>query len=71
MYKLRKYYGTYKSAYYLSTGVHKFASRRILKYLLFIKLRIEPGMLAHTFNPSTQEAEAGKFPSSRPTWSTK
>jgi hypothetical protein len=25
----------------------------------------------HTFNPSTQEAEAGRFLSSRPAWSTK
>jgi hypothetical protein len=28
-------------------------------------------VVAHTFNPSTQEAEAGRFLSSRPTWSTK
>jgi hypothetical protein len=27
--------------------------------------------VAHTFNPSTQEAEAGGFLSSRPAWSTK
>ena len=27
-------------------------------------------MVAHTFNPSTQEAEAGVFLSSRPAWST-
>jgi hypothetical protein len=31
----------------------------------------EPGMVAHTFNPSTQEAEAGGFLSSRPAWFTK
>jgi hypothetical protein len=29
------------------------------------------GMVAHTFNPSTREAEAGGFLSSRPAWSTK
>ena len=29
-----------------------------------------PGLLAHTFNPSTWEAEAGGFPSSKPAWST-
>jgi hypothetical protein len=29
------------------------------------------GVAAHTFNPSTQEAEAGGFLSSRPTWSIK
>jgi hypothetical protein len=27
-------------------------------------------MVAHTFNPCTQEAEAGGFLSSRPAWST-
>jgi hypothetical protein len=30
-----------------------------------------PGVVAHTFNPSTGEAEAGRFLSSRPAWSTK
>jgi hypothetical protein len=27
-------------------------------------------MVAHTFNPSTQEAEAGRSLSSKPAWST-
>jgi hypothetical protein len=31
----------------------------------------KPGMVAHTFNPSTREAEAGRFLSSRTAWSTK
>ena len=30
-----------------------------------------PGVVAHTFNPSTWEAETGGFLSSRPAWSTK
>jgi hypothetical protein len=30
----------------------------------------EPGVVVHTFNPSTQEAEAGGFLSLRPAWST-
>jgi hypothetical protein len=30
----------------------------------------EPGVVAHTFNPSTWEAEAGGFLSSRLAWST-
>jgi hypothetical protein len=30
-----------------------------------------PGVVAHAFNPSTWEAEAGGFLSSRPAWSTK
>jgi hypothetical protein len=29
-----------------------------------------PGMVAHAFNPSTWEAKAGRFLSSRPAWST-
>jgi hypothetical protein len=30
-----------------------------------------PGVVAYAFNPSTREAEAGRFLSSRPAWSTK
>ena len=32
---------------------------------------LKPGMVAHTFDSSTQEAEAGGFLSLRPAWSTK
>jgi hypothetical protein len=32
--------------------------------------RIQPGVVAHAFNPSTWEAEAGGFLSSKPAWST-
>jgi hypothetical protein len=31
----------------------------------------QPGEVAYAFNPSTPEAEAGGFLSSRPAWSTK
>jgi hypothetical protein len=34
------------------------------------KLDSKPGVVAHAFNPSTQDAEAGVFLSSRPAWST-
>ena len=39
-------------------------------YRVFLKV-FSPGMVAHTFNPGTREAEAGGFLSSRLAWSTK
>jgi hypothetical protein len=36
-----------------------------------LKKKKSPGVVAHTFNPSTREAEGGGFLSSRPAWSTK
>jgi major histocompatibility complex class I len=36
-----------------------------------MKIETKPGVVAHAFNPSTWEAEAGGFLSSRPAWSTK
>jgi hypothetical protein len=38
---------------------------------LFVKTKTKPGMVAHAFNPSSWEAEAGRFLSLRPAWSTK
>jgi hypothetical protein len=35
------------------------------------EFNMELGVVAHVFNPSTWEAEAGGFQSSRPAWSTK
>ena len=35
------------------------------------EIELWPGVVAHAFNPSTREAEAGGFLSSRPAWSTK
>jgi hypothetical protein len=36
-----------------------------------LRRQLTPGVVAHAFNPSTREAEAGRFLSSRPAWSTK
>jgi hypothetical protein len=44
--------------------------QNILLYIYLVKKEIQPGVVAHAFNPSTWEAEAGKFLSSRPSWST-
>jgi hypothetical protein len=35
-----------------------------------IRIHNQLGVVAHAFNPSTQEAEAVGFLSSRPSWST-
>jgi hypothetical protein len=36
-----------------------------------LKTSQKPDVVAHAFNPSTREAEAGGFLSLRPAWSTK
>jgi hypothetical protein len=41
------------------------------KPLSEIQRERKPGVVAHAFNPSTPEAEAGGLLSSRPAWSTK
>jgi hypothetical protein len=46
-------------------------SLRIDKWDLIKLQSFKPGVVAHAFNPSTREAEAGGFLSSRPAWSTK
>jgi hypothetical protein len=42
----------------------------VVVLLLFFKDLLSRVVVAHTFNPSTWEAEAGGFLSSRPAWST-
>jgi hypothetical protein len=36
-----------------------------------LKIRLQPGVVAHAFNSSTWEAEASGYLSSKPAWSTK
>jgi hypothetical protein len=49
---------------------HTHTDTRIFKKKTFKKLENGWVVVAYTFNSSTQEAEAGKFLSSRPAWST-
>jgi hypothetical protein len=39
--------------------------------LFYTEEKNKPGVMAQAFNPSTLEAEAGRFLSSRPAWSKK
>jgi hypothetical protein len=43
----------------------------VARFGVCIRDGFQPGMVVHAFNPSTQEAEAGRFLSSRSAWSTK
>jgi hypothetical protein len=42
-----------------------------LQNCLQLKQMDKPGVVVHAFNPSTREAEAGRFLNSSPAWSTK
>jgi hypothetical protein len=42
----------------------------LVKNVIVKKEYISGAVVAHAFNPSTREAEAGEFLSSRPAWST-
>jgi hypothetical protein len=58
------------------SGLSSATERASLSYLIpsFKKEKkkvMKLGVVAHAFNPSTWEAEAGGFLSSRPAWSTK
>jgi major histocompatibility complex class I len=44
--------------------------RKISKISIERKKNFQPGVVAHGFNPSIQEAAAGGFLSLRPAWST-
>jgi hypothetical protein len=49
----------------IETGVREGSRDKMIE-----KSKYWPGMVVHAFNPSTWEAEAGGFLSSRPAWST-
>jgi hypothetical protein len=51
-------------------GLQAEDTRHFLQEKRFLKLNVGRAVVAHTFNPTTWEAEAGGFLSSRPAWST-
>jgi hypothetical protein len=53
------------------THTHTHTHRMVIIINYILKELNKPGVVAHAFNPSTWEAEAGRFLSSRPAWSTK
>jgi hypothetical protein len=53
------------------TNVYYVAIKNISEKTKNKKTDLKLGVVAHAFNPSTREAEAGGFLSSRPAWSTK
>jgi hypothetical protein len=62
----------------LATQLHCCPSKPyLIDWVVFViskkkKKKNQPGVVvAHAFNPSTRETEAGGFLSSRPAWSTK
>jgi hypothetical protein len=48
-----------------------FVSLVVPRFYIDSKIFVSRVVVAHAFNPSTWEAETGRFLSSRPAWSTK
>jgi hypothetical protein len=68
------------SQFHVSTSIHVTLVQDLFRYpcwsdfvdiasLTFIR-EMDQAVVAYAFNPSTWEAEAGRFLSSRPAWST-
>jgi hypothetical protein len=47
-----------------------YKEKRFIVLLIIQDISVHQAVVAHAFNPSTWEAEAGRFLSSRPVWST-
>jgi hypothetical protein len=65
----------HRNSFVLSTGLeifitHCFVQAGAHQFSVFERHHFKPGVVAYSFNPNTQEAEAGGFLSSRPAWST-
>jgi hypothetical protein len=59
---------TRKKSHYQRKDGHFILVQKVqsLRKYIILKVSHEPGMVAHAFNPSSREAEAGEFLSSRP-----
>jgi hypothetical protein len=55
----------------LKKNIKKTKKKKKNKKPMFLRQSLTMGVVAHAFNPSTREAEAGKFLSLKPAWSTK
>ena len=65
--RLKNQPGWLQTSFLSSTGC---ATTRVFLFVCLFLIDCKQGVVAHAFNPSTREAEAGGFLSLRPAWST-